>query len=130
MAGEVQAIAKRARSAALQLAALDTATRNRALEEVRESLVRHQEEIFSANRQDRAEAARLVEKGEMTEALYKRLDLEGDKFTGVLEGIDDVRRLPDPIEQVHYAMRLDSGLDLYQVERPLQRDGRLRNHHD
>jgi glutamate-5-semialdehyde dehydrogenase len=71
-------IARQARAAALELAGLDLATKNAALEEVRRAIERHRDAIFEANREDRREAAALVESGKLSSALAKRLDIEGE----------------------------------------------------
>ncbi len=118
----IETIARQARAAAHELAALETATKNRVLEAVRRTLERRREAIFHANREDRKDAAALVEAGKLSKALARRLDIEGasgEKFAGVLAGVDDVVRLPDPVGRVDYAMRLDEGLDLYRVSCPI-----------
>jgi glutamate-5-semialdehyde dehydrogenase len=115
----VEILATRARRAAVDLAALSADVKNGALSAVRDALVRRRETILEANRQDMDAAARLVEAGEMTEAMRKRLDLSGTKFDGMLAGIDDLLKLPDPVGNVDYAVRLDQGLELYRVSAPL-----------
>lgn len=119
MMNTVESVARDAREAALELAALDTATRNRALEAVRAALVEHRDAILRANAEDKEDAARLVETGEMPQALFKRLDVEGVKFDTILAGIDDVVKLPDPVGRVGYATQLDEGLDLRRVSCPI-----------
>lgn len=119
MTTEVESVAQRARSAALELAALSTQTRDQALRAVRDALVRHQGTIFAANRADKEASARLVDRGELSTPLFKRLDLEGVKFESLLAGIDDVIRLPDPVSAVRSATRLDDELLLYQVSCPI-----------
>ncbi|MBI4602500.1 MAG: gamma-glutamyl-phosphate reductase, partial [Planctomycetes bacterium] len=85
----IEDIARRARAAALELAALDGATRNRALQRVKEALVRRREEVSRANAEDKREALLEVEAGRLTRALWKRLDIEGAKLDVVLAGLDD-----------------------------------------
>ncbi len=115
----IEAIAQRARKAAWELAALDTETKNRALRAVRAALERSRVEISRANAADKRDAEILVDSGQLSKALAKRLDIEGGKFDGILSGVDDVIRLADPVGQVGYAMRLDHGLDLYRVSCPI-----------
>lgn len=56
----------------------------------------------------------------MSDSLLKRLDLgKGDKWDSMLQGIEDVQRLPDPTEVVSYASELDDGLELYRVSCPI-----------
>ncbi|MBI4586694.1 MAG: glutamate-5-semialdehyde dehydrogenase [Planctomycetes bacterium] len=115
----IESMARRAKEASWRLASLGTAARNRALEAVLDSLTACREAILAANRQDMEEAARLVERGDLSAALMKRLDLSGDKFTAVLDGLRDLIRLPDPVGQVDLATRLDEGLELYRVSCPI-----------
>ena len=62
-----------------------------------DTLVERRDSILEGNRQDMEDAALLVELGEMSAALRKRLDLSGDKFEAMLDGIRDLVQLPDPV---------------------------------
>jgi glutamate-5-semialdehyde dehydrogenase len=115
----IEDLARRARAAALDLAPLDPRTKEDALRAVRDSLLRRREDICRANREDKERSAPLVASGKLSKALFKRLDIEGEKFDAVIASVDDVIRLPDPIGRVEYAMRLDEGLDLYRVTCPI-----------
>ena len=115
----VEAVARRARAAALQLAALSAEPKNAALEAVGRKLQERRGEILEANRADKADCEAEVESGSLSAALFKRLDLEGSKFEAMLAGVGDVARLPDPVGRVTLATRLDDGLELYRVSCPL-----------
>ena len=115
----VELIARKARAAALQLAALSGQVKNSALEAVGRKLEERREDILEANRADKADCEAEVESGSLSGALFKRLDLEGGKFEAMLAGVADVARLPDPVGRVTLATRLDEGLELYRVSCPL-----------
>ena len=115
----VEDVARRARAAALQLAALSAEPKNAALEAVGRKLQERREEILEANRADKADCEAEVSSGSLSAALFKRLDLEGSKFEAMLAGVGDVARLPDPVGRVTLATRLDDGLELYRVSCPL-----------
>jgi glutamate-5-semialdehyde dehydrogenase len=56
----------------------------------------------------------------MNQSLLGRLDLfKGDKWDAMLQGINDVASLPDPIGKVSYAKELDEDLELYRVSCPI-----------
>ncbi len=112
-------VAERARRASLALAGLSTDVKNRALASVGKAVERRRDEILLANREDKREAEKEVASGQLSKALFKRLDLEGAKFDAVLEGLADVAKLPDPVGQVTLATRLDDGLELYRVTSPI-----------
>ena len=115
----VEQMARRARSAAWRLAGLTTGVKDRAVAAVRESLERRRDDILAANREDRRDAEVEVSAGRLSAALARRLDLEGTKFDAMLQGLDDLLGLPDPVGQVTLARRLDEGLDLYRVTCPI-----------
>ena len=115
----VEAVARRARAAALQLAALSAEPKNAALEAVGRKLQERREAILEANRADKADCEAELESGSLSPALFKRLDLEGSKYEAMLAGVGDVARLPDPVGKVTLATRLDDGLELYRVSCPL-----------
>lgn len=115
----VESIAVRARAAAWQLAALSEDVKNQALAAARDALLAERESILQANRDDKEAARPQVEDGTLSAALFKRLDLEGAKFEGVIAGLDDVIRLADPVGRVDHATRIAHDLDLYRVSCPL-----------
>jgi glutamate-5-semialdehyde dehydrogenase len=119
MATPLEEIARRARTAAQALAALPGAAKDRALAGVARRLEERRERILEANRADRAEADQGVERGELTRALARRLDLSGEKFTALLESVGEVVRLADPVGRVLEQTVLDDGLQLRRVSCPI-----------
>ena len=91
-------------------------SRNAALRAVQEALISKKDEILAANQRD---VEREVKRGRCSEALMKRLVLSEKKFDGLISGIDGVLSLPDPLQHVSMAKRLDEGLDLYRVSCPI-----------
>ena len=119
MATTVEKAAREARGAALALAALPVATRNRALEAMAQGVAARREEILAANERDRAAARALVASGRITQSDAKRLDLSGAKFDAVIEGLRSVAALPDPLGIVQLKTELDDGLVLERVSCPI-----------
>ncbi|HZN57232.1 MAG TPA: gamma-glutamyl-phosphate reductase, partial [Planctomycetota bacterium] len=102
----IETIARQARAAAVELAALDTGTKNRALANVLAALEAARGAVQQANAEDRKDATRLIAQKQLSAALAKRLDLSGEKYDAVLAGIRDVIQLPDPVGRVDYARQL------------------------
>lgn len=104
-----------ARSAARRLAAVDTATKNRALHAIAESLRNASEEILDANERD------LQAGGEanLGEALLDRLRLDEQRIEGIAKAVEDVAVLGDPVGEVIDGYRLPNGLDVRKVRVPL-----------
>ena len=98
-----------------KLAMTSAEARNNALQMIKEALINNKEEIFKANQSDVAAA----EKGGISSAVIKRLKFGEDKLASVLDGIDQLINLPDPLGKVLLHRELDSGLELYRVSVPI-----------
>lgn len=90
-------------------------TRSLALERIRESLVRHREDIFAANAEDLIRA----DTDQVPAAVKKRLRFDEHKLSDVLSGIDSLLSLPDPVGRTTLDRRLDEGLELKRVTVPI-----------
>jgi len=100
--------ARAAKHASIRMGALETDTKNRALEIVSRTLSERAEEIFQANRQDLERA----EKEGVAAPLVKRLKFDASKLAEVQDGISSTIALPDPVARVISSMELDEGLVL------------------
>jgi len=116
---DVESLALAAKHAGRKLALLPTAGKDRTLLQIAESLDRHADQVLSANAEDAAEAAKLVDRGDMSNALYQRLLLTSEKYQGMIEGVRAVARLDDPSGKVLAKTLLDDGLVLEKVSVPL-----------
>ncbi len=115
----MEATAQKARNAYLKLLGCTEDDRNKALRAMRSFLSRKSEAIFEANRRDLDRADALVASGELSPALRARLVFNEKKLEGVLEGLEQVGRLPDPTGKVLWIMELDDGLLLKRLSCPL-----------
>ena len=115
----VTELAKRAKGAALALAGLTLAQRDAALEAMAKAVETHRDEILAENQKDLDAAQELVEKGEITAAAAKRLNLAGAKLDGVVESLQAVAAQDDPLGRTLLATELDEGLNLYRVSCPI-----------
>ncbi|KAI9014186.1 Aldehyde/histidinol dehydrogenase [Hyaloraphidium curvatum] len=115
-------IARRAKEASFALQAASGEAKSAALKAIYERLKADKDAILEANKRDLAEAEARVKGGELSSALFKRLDLAGandSKYSTMLQGVLDVDRLEDPTGQVTLATKLDDGLELYRVTCPV-----------
>ena len=108
-----------AKKASIRMSALDTATKDRALEAMSKALDAHRKEILSANATDLEEGRKLLESGELTQSMFQRLKVDDSKIDGMISGIRDVVSLKDPVGEVMSALDLDDGLTLYQIRCPI-----------
>lgn len=104
-----------ARTAARQVAALDTAVKNKALITMAESLLDQGSSIQSENKKD-VELAR--EKG-LSKAMIDRLTLSDQVLESMAKGLKDVAALPDPVGEVTGMWKRPNGLQVGRVRIPL-----------
>ncbi|CAH7687549.1 glutamate-5-semialdehyde dehydrogenase [Phakopsora pachyrhizi] len=95
-----------------------------ALRRLKSNLTQRKHEIMEANSSDlRLAREQQIDnsEGSINESLLKRLDLNSspDKFDSMVEGLDDVIGMEDPIEKVLSITRLDDDLDLIKVTCPI-----------
>lgn len=106
---------KAAKEAARVLSTLETATKNRALEIIADTIEAEIPNIVAANQQD-MQAGR--ENG-MSEALLDRLKLGEARLRGIAADVRAVVSLPDPVGEEFDARRLPNGLQLSRRRVPI-----------
>ena len=112
---DITKICETAKTAAIQLAAVKTDVKNKALAEIANALKQHSAEIISANQKDIAAA----KKNNLAVPLLKRLVFDEGKIADVCAGIESLIKLDDPVGQTLSATELDKGLELYKVSCPI-----------
>ncbi len=108
-------LAKGCKTASMGLAALSSEEKNTALAAMAKSLKANAKEIFAANGTDLERAV----KSNLDKALLKRLKFDESKLAEVISGIESLVHLPDPVGKTLAATKLDDGLELYRVSRPM-----------
>ena len=112
---DLRELAVQAKEAARVLAGASEERKNRALENISDALLRHQDEILVANRAD-CDAARA---DGMSDAMLDRLTLTGARLERMAAAVRKVRDLPDPVGEVMEERVLENGLQLSKVRVPL-----------
>lgn len=110
---------KRAKDASIGLSVLPTEVKDRALRVMADALDSSREQILEANAMDLEQAKAMLDSGEISGSMYKRLKIDGSKIDGMIAGIEDVIGLPNPVGEVMSALDLDDGLTLYQIRCPI-----------
>ena len=111
-AAEVCAHAQRA---SRELARLDTAVKNAALDAMADALEQRSDEILAANSRD-------MEAGEeagLHSGLLDRLQLTEARLAGIAADVHSIAALPDPVGETMDGHRLANGLDVRRVRVPL-----------
>jgi glutamate-5-semialdehyde dehydrogenase len=112
---EIRQAAVNAKIAAIELAAVKTDAKNRALAKIAEALDARKDEIIAANRADLGRS----EKEALAAPLLKRLRFDTAKIADACEGIRSLAALPDPVGATLGATELDTDLELYRVSCPI-----------
>ncbi len=112
---DVLAVATRARAAALELAPLNRAAKDRALQVMADAVDAAVEDILQANRADVA-AARAAGTDPQ---LVDRLALDPSRVAAMASGLRDVAALSDPVGEVVRGYTLPNGLQVSQLRVPL-----------
>jgi glutamate-5-semialdehyde dehydrogenase len=108
-------VCRAAKRAAAQLAQLDTAVKDRALEAIAVALQERVGEILEANERDMHAGVQ----ADIGDALLDRLRLDESRVAGIAKAVRDIAALPDPVGEVIDGKRLPNGLDLRKVRVPL-----------
>jgi glutamate-5-semialdehyde dehydrogenase len=106
--------ARRARSAATDLATATRITKDAALHAMADALVSRTDEIVAANGADLAAG----HGAGLSAALLDRLALNGARVAGMAEGLRQMAALPDPVGEVVRGSVLPNGLELRQIRVP------------
>jgi glutamate-5-semialdehyde dehydrogenase len=114
-AESVADICAQAQRASRELAKLDTATKNAALEAMAAALEDRTDEVLEANARD-------MEAGEqagLDSGLLDRLKLTDKRLAGIAADVRSIVALPDPVGETIDGHRLENGLDVRRVRVPL-----------
>ena len=110
---DVAEVAQRAKEASRVLATLPAARRDAALRAAAHAIEQRKLEILIANSRDCHDASLAVNAGEMSPALFKRLQTDEQGVTAMSRCVNEVAALPDPLGRQLAATELDAGLTLY-----------------
>ncbi len=115
MSQDIVKAAEIARKASIKLAALDTETKNKALNNIIKALRDNQAKIEEANAID----IKNSEAEGLAAPLLKRLKFGSDKVEGVIDGIESLIGLEDPVGKIQLQTELDEDLILTRIACPI-----------
>src|SRR5215211_4061075 len=114
-AQSVADVCAQAKRASLELARLDTGSKNAALEAMATALEQRREEILEANARDMDAGA----DAGLHSGLLDRLKLTDERIAGIARDVRAIAALPDPVGKTIEGHRLENGLDVRRVRVPL-----------
>lgn len=107
------AIGKRAQIAANKLALMNTATKNKALLQLADDLIKNKNQIIAANQQDLAAATQMPTK------FTDRLMVNSQRIADMANGLRTIADLNDPTSQIDKGWITKDGLQILQQRVPL-----------
>ncbi len=112
---DIMSLAMNAKTASIKLSGVSTQQKNNALKLIAEKLYQNRDAIYKANEEDveRSMAENLAM------PLIKRLRFDENKLLGMIEGINSLIDLEDPVGKTLLATELDEGLELFRVSCPI-----------
>ena len=111
----MQTVGIAARTASRQMAAADTNTKNQALLHIASAILREKSALLAANKQDCDEA----KANSLDEAMLDRLTLTEKSIAGMVEGLQQIAALADPIGEMSHFKYRPSGIQIGQMRVPL-----------
>ena len=111
----MEELARQVKESSIKLAAAGTELKNKALANIAQSLNERKEDIIKANQEDLDRS----EKENLSAPLLKRLKFDEEKIADVVEGIQSLINLEDPVGTTLLSTELDDGLELYKVTCPI-----------
>lgn len=108
-------IGKRARKSQFEIIKLSTDEKNKALVKVAEALIAHTDEILKENEKD----VKLSRDNSVKESLIDRLTLTESRIKDMAEGLIQISKLPDPINEELEQFDRPNGLSIHKVRVPI-----------
>ena len=112
---DYQEVAEQAKSARAVIATASTQTKNSALLAIKEAMAASRLSILQANLKD-LDAGR--NQG-LDAALLDRLELNDARIDGMIEGVEHIIALPDPVGEISQMARRPSGIEVGLMRQPL-----------
>ena len=119
MEKDIIKIEKNAKEDFLKTMTLSNETKNEALNKIAQNIKKNKDEIFKANKKDLEEAKILLEKKEINLSTFNRLKLDENKLKDIIQGIFDLIKLQDPVNQIIWQKELDEDLILKKISTPI-----------
>lgn len=108
-------MAERAKAVRTTIATAPTDTKNSALLAIRDAIAKSRADILSANKLDLENG----QKNGLDSALLDRLELNDARINSMLEGVEQIVALPDPVGEVSGITRRPSGIEIGFMRQPL-----------
>lgn len=111
----IESFAYEVKNTSIQLAALNSELKNNALLNIIKHMQNRKDEIIFENEKD----IKLSEENNLSKPLLKRLKFDENKIQDVIDGIESLIKIDDPVGKTIMSKELDDNLKLYKVTCPI-----------
>ena len=108
-------LGKKAKIASRSLRIADTETKNAVLHNIASNIQKNQKAILDANKQDLTQG----KSNGLNDALLDRLMLNPERISDIVEGLEQVASLPDPIGEITDLKYRPSGIQVGKMRVPI-----------
>ena len=108
-------IGQKAKRAYRSLRTADTETKNAVIHYIASNIQKNQKAILDANKKDLVQA----KNNDLDEALLDRLMLNPERINDIIEGLEQVASLPDPIGEITDLEYRPSGIQVGKMRVPI-----------
>ncbi|MBQ9245533.1 glutamate-5-semialdehyde dehydrogenase [bacterium] len=116
---DVISIAKNAKIAASKMLQISSKIKNLALEKIANELEKNKNNIINANNIDLNNAVKLLDEGKISQSSYNRLKLDENKIRDMIQGIRDIVKLNDPVNNILWQRDIAEGITLKKISCPI-----------
>ena len=116
---DVIQIAKEAKQASIDALQLSTCLKNNALFSVAKALKENSDKIIEANKKDLDNASIMLKNGELAQAAFNRLKLDENKLRDMIQGVEDIAKLDDPVNKLIWSKDIADGMTLKKISCPI-----------
>ena len=115
----IHEIALNAKKASVITATLSSDLKNKILYKIAENLEKNISKIIEANKKDLENSEKDLADGKISQSVFNRIKADENKLSDMIQGIRDVAKLKDPVNEVIFSRELADGLILKKISCPI-----------
>ncbi len=112
-------IAQKAKLASINALKLSSEIKNKALMNIADAIESRRDEILTANNEDVVFAQKLLNDNKISHSMFNRLKLDENKLRDMIQGVRDVIKLNDPVNNILWSKDIAEGITLKKVTCPI-----------
>ncbi len=116
---DVMSVVKLAKEASINLLKIDSRIKDTALSVIADNIEKNSDKILTANQSDIQKAKELLNEGLINESVFNRLKLDENKLRDMIQGVKDIIKLKDPVNNIIWQKNIAKGIKLKKISCPI-----------